>query len=157
MTPRQTRTILVGLMLCAGPILLGLDLVAQRLILGGQPDDLREIVSGYATQFAWYVVPGPLLGGVAGFLIYPKIFNKQLSRATPSMDPAQARQGADLMALMFSASIPQLPALLGDISVMMGASLKPVICSTSLSVLAVLAIAVLAPRLVDPSASTPKT
>lgn len=153
MTPTQTRSVLVGLMLCAGPILLGLDLVAQRLILGGQPEDLREIVSGYATQFAWYVVPGPLLGGIAGLLLYPKIVEKQLARATPNMDPNQAKQGADLMALMFSASIPQLPALLGDISVMMGASLKPVLCSTSISVLAVLTIALVGPRLVKaPSA-----
>ncbi|MFO0658531.1 MAG: hypothetical protein U0165_01665 [Polyangiaceae bacterium] len=149
MSPKHPRTLLIVLMLCGGPILLAIDLLAQRMILSGQPEDLRELVGGYATRFAWGVVPLPVIGGVIGFFLYPRVVKKQLARRTSTTPLEQAERNADMIALMLCASIPQLPALLGDISVMMGASLTPVMCSTSLSMIAVLSIALLGPKRVE--------
>lgn len=144
MNPRLTRLLLVGMIASGGPMLLALDLVARRFIFDAQPEDVREALGALVTRFAWLVVPGPVLGGIAGFLAYPRIHARWMARASPAVSPEVARRDADLTALMISASMPQLPALLGDLSVMLGASLAPVLCSTSLSVLAVLLIATLA-------------
>jgi hypothetical protein len=145
MTARQTRTLMVAMIASSAPLLLLLDLVARRLVLAEQPEELRQFLGEWLTRFAWYVVPCPALGGVAGFLLYPRIYRRHLARST-SADREKARHEADLMALMFSASMPQIPALLGDLSLILGAELTPVLCSASISTAAVLLIALVAPR-----------
>jgi Na+/proline symporter len=145
MTARQTRILLVGMMVTAGPLLFALDLLARHFVLDGQDEEVRAVIGGAATQFAWLVVPAPVLGGIAGFFVYPRVYARQLASARGN-DPERAAQSADLTALMFAASMPQLPALLGDFSVVLGGGLTPVICSTSLSVVAVLLIALFARR-----------
>lgn len=145
MTPRQIRAVMVFLIASSAPLLFLLDLVARRFVLAEQPEDLRMMIGELATRFAWYVVPCPAIGGVVGFLMYPRVYARQLAGST-SADREKARRDADLTALMFSASVPQLPALLGDFSLIMGAELTPVLCSTSISTTAVLLIALVAPR-----------
>ena len=55
-------------------------------------------------------------------------------------------QSAELTSLLFATTLAQLPALLGDVSIMLGARLTPAICSTCISVTAVLAISLRASR-----------
>jgi len=147
-SPQRLRAALVVMMVLTGPVLLAFDLVARGFVLDSQPEELRELLGGLATRGAWLVVPGPVLGGVAGFFAYPKIYAQQLARST-NPDREKAHHSADLAALMFAGSMPQLPALLGDFSVVLGASLGPAICTASLSTVAVLLIALVAPRRVQ--------
>ncbi len=144
MTPRQTRTALVVMMVSAGPMLLALDLVAQHFVLASQPEDARLLIRELATRFAWLVVPAPVVGGLAGFLAYRKLHTYQYPRLALTSTPEKAAQAADLTSLMLAASLPQLPSLLGDFSLILGAELTPVLCSTTLSTVMVLLIALLA-------------
>jgi hypothetical protein len=146
-TPKQTRAALVVLMASGGPVLFGLDLVAQSFVLDGQPEDVTSMLSALVTRFAWGVVPFPVVFGVVGFLLYPRLVARQLrSPSLAGKDPNVVVANADLTSLMFAASLPQLPALLGDLSLMLGASKVPVACSTTISVVAVLFIALFARR-----------
>lgn len=145
MTPRQLRIVMVVLIASGGPMMLLLDLLLRGVVLAEQPEDVRVMAGELATNFAWYVVPCPALGGLAGFFLYPKLYAYQLARASPG-DPEKARNNADLTAMMVTASLPQLPALLGDLSVLMGGQITPVLYSTSISTVAVLLITLVAPR-----------
>lgn len=147
-SPKLLRALVVAAVACAAPVALGLDLVARHFVVGGQPADVQRFLAVEITRFAWFAVPGPVLGGLLGFKLYPRLFRRALARArgpaaeTGARDEA-AEQRADLEALLFATSLAQLPALFGDISVMLGARLGPALCTTSLSTLAVLAIGAL--------------
>ncbi len=126
----------------AGPVIFGLDLVVRLVILRGQPDDLRDFLAEHVTRWAYLGVPLPALGGLAGFFAYPRVYARVFAKAK---GPDEARRSAaDLRALLVACSLPQLPALAGDLSVMLGARLLPAICMTSSAVVAVVAIAVFA-------------
>jgi hypothetical protein len=145
MTHSRTRTALVFLMISGGPVLLGLDLLIHRLLFSGQPEEVRATLGALATTAGWCVIPGPLLGGALGFWLYPRFYRRQLGQR-PSLAPERAASEAELMALMVCASLPQLPALLGDLCVMLGGRLLPALLSTTISTAAVLGIALLGPR-----------
>ncbi|MEO8877017.1 MAG: hypothetical protein ABI461_15600 [Polyangiaceae bacterium] len=51
---------------------------------------------------------------------------------------------ADFEALFLTTTLAQLPAVLGDVSLVLGASVAPALCSTAASVTAVLAIGLFA-------------
>jgi len=143
---KLTRTVILGAIALAGPMALGFDLLARRVILGSQPEDVRQFMAEHVTRIAWYVVPLPLLGGIVGFLLYSGIYRRNLARL-PSETAAIAEasaQRADLKALFVATTLAQAPALLGDISVMLGARLTPALCATSISVTAVVLIGLLA-------------
>ena len=122
----------------AGPIALGLDLVARHFVFRGQPQDLQEFMGSFATRYVWYVAPLVLLGGVIGFVRYPSMLTR--ARATIERRTPQELQGAELKTLLIATSFAQAPALLGDLGVMLGARLLPAMCSTGLSVFWVWAI-----------------
>lgn len=140
-SPRSSiRPLLVVMIASGGPFLFGIDLAVRGYLFASQPADLRQEVAAIATRLAWFVIPGPVLGGIAGFLLYPRIYAHQAARSSTPGGP----QNADLTALMITASMPQFPALLGDLCLMLGADMTPVACSTAVSVLGVLLIAFLA-------------
>jgi hypothetical protein len=145
MSPRSTRALLVAMIAAAGPTALGLDLLARRFVMAEQPEDLRQFMAEHVTRFAWFVVPGPLLGGILGFMLYPRMYRSALtkSRASGSKLP-DLEHKADLTALLLCTTMAQVPALFGDLSVMLGANLTPALCSTSLSMTAVTLIGLLA-------------
>jgi hypothetical protein len=156
-SPKLLRALVVAAVACAAPVALGFDLVARHFVVGGQPADVQQFLALEITRLAWFAVPGPVLGGLLGFKLYPRLFGRALARArgpAAAVDAGEtaaatdardetAEQRADLEALLFATSLAQLPALLGDISVMLGARLGPALCTTSLSTLAVLAIGAL--------------
>jgi hypothetical protein len=142
-----TRALLVLVIALAGPTAFGIDLVAREIIFRDQPADLRAFFSEHATSFGWFIVPLPLLGGIIGFLRYPAMLRAALAKLGP--DATETAKGtADLKVLLLTTTMAQAPALLGDLSVMMGARLTPALCSTSISVTAVILIGLLAGRAV---------
>lgn len=138
MSPATTRRLLVALVALAGPVILGLDLVVRALLMSMQPEDVREFLAESITRVAWFCVPGPVLGAVTAFAAYPRLFARFLAKAGGD------RRAADLKALFITASFVQLPALLGDLSVMLGADLAPALTMTGISTVAVLALAAFA-------------
>ncbi len=156
-SPKLLRALLIAAVACAAPAALALDLVARHFVVGGQPADVQRFLAVEITRFAWFAIPGPALGGLLGFKLYPRLYAKALARArgpvaaegAAAAEAAEAagdardelaEQRADLEAVLFATTLAQLPALLGDFSVMLGARLPPALCTTSLSTLAVLAI-----------------
>jgi hypothetical protein len=126
----------------ASPAALVLDLIARRFVLSGQPEEVTQFLAVEVTRFAWFAVPGPLIGGLLGWVIYPRMRRWAIRRIGPEPGKeAQAAQRADLEALLTATTCAQAPALLGDVSVMLGARLAPAICTTSCAVAAVLALA----------------
>src|SRR5438874_314887 len=111
---------------------LGFDLLARHFVVASQPEDVRQFLSENVTRIAWFIVPGPLLGGILGFFLYPHLFRKNLSRlrAGSSAELEGVEERADFKALMIATTLAQAPALLGDISVMLGARLTPALCAT---------------------------
>ena len=145
MSQKLTRAVVLAGIALAGPMALGLDLVARRIIVGGQPEDVQQFMAEHVTRIAWFFLPGPLIGGLLGFFLYPSLYRRTLARL-PSETPAIAEASehrADLTALMIATTAAQAPALLGDVSVMLGARLTPALCTTALSVTAVLLIGAL--------------
>lgn len=128
----------------AGPIVFGIDLIARHFIVGSQPEDVQQFMAETITYYAWFIVPLPALGSLFGFFLYRWVYNRELKRGPSNYDAQRIEQRADLLALMFSASLPQLPALLGDMSVMMGARYWPALCSTAISMLGILIIGIFA-------------
>lgn len=149
MTRSTTRLLLVLAIALAGPMAFGLDLVARQIVFRDQPEDVRAFFTEHATTFGWFIVPLPLASGIVGFVLYPSMLRKALAKLGAGASEA-GRSGAELKALFFATTLAQLPALLGDLSVMMGARLTPALCSTSISVTAVLAIGLLAGRRASP-------
>lgn len=138
-TRPSTRVLVISAIALAGPSALGLDLVARHFLFQNQPANLRQFMAENVTHYAWFIVPLPLLGGLIGFFLYPSMRRSNLARLGPSPAPMLV-QGADLKTLLLTTTCAQLPALFGDVSVMLGGDLAPAICATSISVLAVLAI-----------------
>jgi hypothetical protein len=123
----------------------GIDLLARQFIFRDQPDDVRAFFGEHATTFAWFIVPLPLLGGIIGFFRYRPMLRAALAKLGDAATDT-AKSTADMKVLLLTTTMAQAPALLGDVSVMMGARLLPAICSTSISVTAVLLIGLLAGR-----------
>jgi hypothetical protein len=144
MSPSGSRSLLLLVIATAGPLMLGMDLVARKLVLDGQPDDVREVVSDFATKVAWACAPGPLVGGLVGFFVYRALRRRGLAKVAPGDE--KGRMSAEMSALIFGCTPAQIPALVGDISVIMGARLAPAIVMTTTSVACVLLIAWLGPR-----------
>ena len=142
------RLFLVLAIALAGPTVLLLDLLVRRFAIGAQPEEVRSLLAATMTPLAWWVVPLPLVGGVVGFLWYPPRWAKARARwqRDPATSAADAVQRAELEALLLTTTLAQVPALLGDLSVMLGAEMAPALCATSLSVAAVLLIGLLGPR-----------
>lgn len=138
MSPTTTRRLLVALVALAGPVVLCLDLVVRSFLMSMQPEDVRELLATEVTRFAWYCVPAPVVGAAAAFVAYPRMFAKFLAASKGD------RRAADMKALFITASFVQLPALLGDLSVMLGANLGPALTMTTFSTVAVLALAAFA-------------
>jgi hypothetical protein len=145
---RLVRTLLVLAFAFAGPMALVIDLVARHFVVASQPAEVQQFLADHVTPLAWVIVPGPLLGGLLGFFRYPVRYAKALARAAkdPSTSRADAEERADMEALFIGTTLAQLPALLGDFSVMLGARLAPALCATSISVAAVLLIGTFARR-----------
>ena len=123
----------------------GIDLVARQIVFRDQPEDLRTFFAEHATTFGWCIVPLPFVGGLVGFLLYPAMLRRALDKLGEGATEV-AKSGAELKVLLLTTTMAQLPALLGDLSVMLGARLTPALCSTSISVAAVLAIGLFAGR-----------
>ncbi len=134
MSPTATRRVLVGLIALAGPVILGLDLVVRSFLMSMQPEDVRELLAESVTRLAWFCVPAPVVGALAAFFSYPRLYRRFASSAAPD------HRAAELKALFLAASFVQLPALLGDLSVMLGANLGPALTMTAISTAAVLAL-----------------
>lgn len=132
------RLVLSSMIALAGPAIFGLDLVVRHFVLGGQPEDLRAFLAENVTKVAWFLVPGPVIGGLLGFFAYPRVYAKAYAKTEGDHDAKHA--AADLRALMVACSLPQLPALGGDLSVMLGSGLLPAVCMTSTAVVAVVVI-----------------
>lgn len=133
----------------AGPVLLGLDLIVRRLVIGSQAEDLQEFLAEVVTRVAWLATPGPVVGGLLGFFVYRRLHAKAMASGT-DVDPVVREQRADTRALLLSCTMAQLPALLGDLSVMLGARLTPALVMTGTSVALVLVIAAFARPAVRP-------
>lgn len=143
MSPQTTRRLLVVLVASAGPAILGLDLIVRHFLMSMQPEDVRELMAETITHYAWFCVPGPVIGTIAAFFAYPRLHAKFLAKS--GVDHGKgAMAGADMRALFITASFVQLPALLGDFSVMLGANLGPALTMTSISTAAVFALAAFA-------------
>ena len=145
MTKSATRTLLVFVIALAGPMAFGVDLLARQLVFRDQPEDLRAFFTEHATTFGWYIVPLPLLGGLIGFFRYPSMLRTALAKLGDA-PTEQAKSNAELKVLLLTTTMAQLPALLGDLSVMMGARLTPALCSTSISVTMVILIGLFGAR-----------
>ena len=154
MSKSTTRLLLVLAIALAGPMAFGLDLLARQLIFRDQPEELRAFFAEHATNFGWFIVPLPLIGGILGFLLYPSMLRKALAKVGDGATEV-AKNGAELKVLFFTTTMAQLPALLGDVSVMMGARFTPALCSTSISVTAVLTIGLFYGRSVTPNERRP--
>ena len=144
MTPSRSRALLLVVIATAGPVMLMADLVARKIVLDGQPEDVREVVSDFATKVAWACSPGPLLGGVVGLFVYRALARRAQAKLAPGDE--KARMSAEMSALVFGCTPAQVPALIGDFAVIIGASLTPALVMTSTSVACVLLIASLGPR-----------
>lgn len=145
---RNVRALVVIAISLAGPMMLVLDFVLRHFLIGGQPDDVRAFLADHVTAFAWCVVPFPVIGGIVGFRWYPSRFRKSRERwrRDPSISDVVATSHADLEALFLTTTLAQLPAVLGDLSLVLGARPAPALCSTTASVTAVLVIGALAHR-----------
>lgn len=143
----RVRSLLVLVIALAGPSMLALDIVIRHFFLGAQPADVRAFLAEHVTPLAWCIVPLPLVGGIVGYRSYPSRFRARLERwrrdATLSAEAASER--ADLEALFLATTLAQLPAVLGDLSLILGAGLAPVVCSTTIATAAVLAIGLSGP------------
>lgn len=144
MAPKKVRLTMVVLIATAGPTMLLLDWLLQGLLLAAQPEEVRDFFVDLASQWAWYIVPCPALGGLAAFLLYPRIYQFQLARSK-SEDPEKSHHEAGLMALMFCASLPQIPMLFGDFLALMGGPLRATFYTTLISTISILLIAFVAP------------
>jgi hypothetical protein len=133
----------------AGPLVFGFDLLARQIVIGTQPPELQAFMAEHVTRIAWWLLPIPLAGSLAGLLLYPRIYRRFLQRHLSSPPTGTSpEQRADLEALFVAASLAQLPSLLGDFSVLLGARLGPALCSTTISTLSVLLIVLLGRRFV---------
>lgn len=139
---RHLRTLVVVVFALTGPTMLALDFLLRHFFFGGQPDDVRAFLTEHVTPFAWCVLPFPLVGGIVGYRWYPKRFRTSLERwrRDTTLAPETAIERADLEALFLTTSIAQLPAILGDLSLIIGARPTPALCSTSIATCAILAI-----------------
>ena len=129
-------------------MMLGVDFVLRHFVIARQPADVRAFLADHVTTLAWCVVPFPVIGGIVGFRWYPSRFRKSRERwrldATISDEVASTR--ADVEALFLTTTLAQLPAVLGDMSLVLGARVAPALCSTTASVTAVILIGMLAHR-----------
>lgn len=149
------RWAITALVAFTGPIVFGFDLLMRQIVVGTQPQDLQDFMAEHVTRIAWWALPFPVAGAVAGLLLYPVLYRRMLRRhldGPPSTWTPQMK--AELEALFLAASLVQLPALLGDFSVLLGARLQPALCSTSISTLGVILIAVRASRTRDEAATS---
>ena len=149
----KLRWLIVAMTASAAPVVFGFDLLARQLVIGTQPPELQQFMAEHVTTFAWWALPFPLAGSVAGMLVYPWMYRRLLARhkASPPSG-AGPEQRADLEALFLAASLVQLPALLGDFSVLLGARLTPAICSSTISTASVVLIALVGRRLLGTGA-----
>ncbi len=138
----RSRALVLVAIAVAGPIALGFDLIARRFVLANQPEDVRLWMAEQITHYAWFLLPGPVLGGLLGFALYRSMVRKAEVRiATLDLVRQGAeREKAELPAMLIGTTMAQVPALLGDLSVMLGARLTPALCTTAISVTMVLAI-----------------
>lgn len=128
--------------------MLGVDFVVRHFFIASQPADVRAFLADHVTTLAWCAVPFPAIGGIIGFRWYPSRFRKSRERwrldTTISDEAATTR--ADIEALFLTTTLAQLPAVLGDLSLVLGAHVAPALCSTGASVMAVILIGTLAHR-----------
>ena len=145
---RNVRALVVVAIALAGPMMLGLDFVLRHFLIASQPDDVRAFLAVHVTTLAWCVVPFPVVGGIVGFRWYPSRFRKSLERwrLDRALSEEDASSRADLEALFLTTTLAQLPAVFGDLSLVMGARVAPALCSTAASVTAVVLIGTLAHR-----------
>ena len=148
MSKGLVRALLVAAFASAGPMALVIDLVARHFVVASQPADVQAFLADNVTPLAWAIVPGPLLGGLVGFFRYPARYQKALARSEKDLSTSREdrEERADIEALFIGTTLAQLPALLGDFSVMLGARLMPALCATSISVAAVVIIGAFARR-----------
>jgi hypothetical protein len=147
------RWLITALVAFTGPIVFGFDLLMRQIVVGTQPQDLQDFMAEHVTRIAWWGMPFPVAGAVAGLLLYPGLYRRMLKRhldSPPSTWTPQMK--AELEALFLAASLVQLPALIGDFSVLLGARLQPALCSMSISTVAVMLIAVRASRMREANA-----
>jgi hypothetical protein len=145
---RLARGLLVAAIAGAGPMALAFDLVARHFVVSGQPAEVRQFLADHVTPLAWAIVPLPLASGLFGFFRYPVRYAKALARTANDRSTSRedAEQRADMEALFLGTTLAQLPALLGDFSVMLGARLAPALCATAISMTAVVMIGAFARR-----------
>ncbi len=146
MEKTRLRALFVIVIASAGPMMLGLDFLLRHFLIASQAADVRAFMAEHVTPIAWGVVPFPLLGGVVGFRWYPARFRKSLERwrRDSTITPDVAAERADLEALFLTTTLAQLPAVLGDLSLILGAHVAPALSSTAVSVTAVIVISLFA-------------
>jgi hypothetical protein len=139
--PLVPKWILLPAIASAGPMALVVDTVMRHILFTRQPEEVQEFLNQELTRIAWFFVPLPLIGGLIGLWRYAPIYFRSLEPET-----ADADAKADIKALFLATTFAQVPALLGDMSLVLGANYPPAIATTSMSVTWVFVIGLLGRR-----------
>lgn len=139
------RPLILGVIAVTGPAMLALDFLLRQIFMGTEPAEVRAFFADRVTPIAWCFVPLPVLGGIGGFFWYPKRLRVALDRwrRDTTLSAEVAAERADFEALFLSTTLAQVPAILGDLSLILGARPAPALACTAASVTAILLIGAL--------------
>lgn len=117
---------LLGLVALSTPLALVVETGLRRVMMPPDFDAVRAWLSPTLTPWAWATVPATLVTTVLGWWLYRVLARRELRARRPGLTAEQAREKAELEALMLASSAPQVPAVAATLLYMLGADVVPV-------------------------------
>lgn len=131
---------LLGLVALSTPLALVVETGLRRVMMPPDFDAVRAWLSPTLTPWAWATVPATLVTTVLGWWLYHVLARRELRARRPGLTAEQAREKAELEALMLASSAPQVPAVAATLLYMLGADVVPVVVAMGGATLGVLSL-----------------
>jgi hypothetical protein len=145
-SPRGRALRVVAIVAVSTPLAVVVETVLRRYIMPPEFDEVRAWLRPTITPWMWAAPLFAAIGVPLGLRLHHWLVKRGLARIPAHRRNAATEANAVTDAMLLSTSVPQVPAVVATLGLLMGSALPPVLVATGVATVGVLVIGVIATR-----------
>lgn len=145
-SPRTRALRIIAIVAVSTPLAVVFETLLRRWMMPPEFEEVRAWWEPSVTPWMWPMPPLALLGIPLGFALQRWLVRRNLARLPEHRRTPDVESKAVLDAMLLSTSVPQVPAVIATMGLLVGSKPLPVLLATAVATAGVLVIGVLSSK-----------